>query len=174
MSDSVHILSCFFGWMFLASGGMKLYAYRDFVLHLASFRVAPLRVCQAMALGIPAAEVAVGGLLFAAPSKFYPAIGGLALLAGFTVFVAWALKSGAQAACFCFGKDDQEITSATLYRNLLLVGLMAGLLLMATKEHAPLDAAPQVLGAAYAATALLLFLSAIELISLRQLKVAGS
>lgn len=68
---------------------------------------------------VPAGELFAAGLLLARPALGSGAA--LALLIGFSVFLAWRLRRGTPGGCACFGGGpDRPLGPAALVRNALL------------------------------------------------------
>src|SRR5687768_5706644 len=78
------------------------------------------------AVGVPVAELALAAALVLAPG--WGAVFALALLAGFTTFLARAVRAGVQVGCNCFGSARRAPVSwIELARNacLAVAGLVA-------------------------------------------------
>jgi len=168
MESVFHVFACALGWMFLLSGGLKVRSHRDFLYHLASLRVAPPWACKAASVLVPASEIAIGGLLLLASNKAPALLAGLVMLCAFTAYVAWLLASDREVSCFCFGNDEEPTTRLTLYRNMLLLGTTGGLLAL-WDGSVPLSTPLYWLGAIHGATTLLVFLSAMQILTQRAL-----
>jgi uncharacterized membrane protein YphA (DoxX/SURF4 family) len=91
-------------------------AFRDFVESLSALGV-PARAPLAHA--VVAAEISAIVLLVLVPSAGFPLA--MALVVGFTVVVARAIRSGVRVACRCFGASQTALGPAHLVRNLLLL-----------------------------------------------------
>ncbi|HET7489547.1 MAG TPA: MauE/DoxX family redox-associated membrane protein [Acidimicrobiales bacterium] len=98
---------------------------------------------------LPWAEVAVGAMLVTGVGMPFTALAAAALVAGFTGMVALRLVLGQPAPCGCFGETSpRPIGTATLVRNLILLGAAAGAVLTAGEGGGPVAAAAGVAGAA--------------------------
>lgn len=83
-----------------------------------------LRVPRALALALPAAELAVAVALVVAPG--WGGVAAFALLAGFTTVLARLVVSGRPVACRCFGGlSTKPVSALTLARNGVLLALAA-------------------------------------------------
>ncbi len=80
--------------------------------------VAPLGVT------VPLAELAVAVALLAGPTRTWGALGATALLAGFSLAIAWNLARGRTPDCHCFGQlHSSPAGPSTLARNASLIAL---------------------------------------------------
>ncbi len=96
---------------------------------------APERLAGGLALGIPLVELAISGLLLAAPTAAYGAVGALVLLAIFSAAIGWNLARGRTPDCHCFGQLHSAPAGwRTLARNGVLAGIAAIALVGAIEE----------------------------------------
>jgi uncharacterized membrane protein YphA (DoxX/SURF4 family) len=73
---------------------------------------------------VPWVEIVLGALLVAQVGGPWTPLGALALLAAFTVAVAWHLLRGDRVPCACFGeRSSKPVDAVTLSRNLALCAL---------------------------------------------------
>jgi hypothetical protein len=104
--------------------------------HLPEGVVAPL------AVAVPVVELALAAALVLAPGWALPlALGGTVLLLGaFTIWMAWVRARGLRVSCGCFGPGGSRIGARTIGRNLLLLGLAVGglVLVLAGRASSPL------------------------------------
>jgi peroxiredoxin len=92
---------------------------------LPGFGIPPWLV-RPVAIGLPAAELAVTVSLLPASTAWYGALAAVGLLAAFTGAVAYQLARGRRPDCNCFGRlQAKPIGPSTLVRNLALLGLAA-------------------------------------------------
>ncbi|HLI51169.1 MAG TPA: MauE/DoxX family redox-associated membrane protein [Thermomicrobiaceae bacterium] len=109
--------------VFLVSGITKLadrdgsrQAFVDFGL--------PLQLAGPFGLLLPLAELAIAMALLPAPSAWYAALGGCALLLVFMLAIGVTLAHGRRPDCHCFGQVHSEpIGVSTLMRNGLLLAI---------------------------------------------------
>lgn len=79
-----------------------------------------------LALVLPWAELALGGLLAAGVGHPWTALAAFALLAGFTAAVALRLARGQAVPCGCFGETSPEpVGPDTVVRNVVLLAVAA-------------------------------------------------
>ena len=101
---------------------------------IANFGV-PGRFAGAVAIALPAAELAVAGLLIPARTAAFGAVGALVLLAIFSVAIAWNLAHGRTPDCHCFGQLHSAPAGwRALARNGVLAGIAAIALVGAIEE----------------------------------------
>ena len=116
------------GILFLFSATAKLAGIDAFEIYLFSFGWFSLGTAYLLARLVIAAEYTLGILLIA---NFYPRLafwGALAMLAGFTVFLAVLALSGNRDNCNCFGEWVNLSPVQSIWKNL---GMLAILLLSA-------------------------------------------
>jgi hypothetical protein len=159
----------FVGFLFLYSGAVKMLSWGRFVKQVLSFGLLPRPLAFLVAGLIPPVEAAAGVLLLAGIAAV-PVLAGLtALLTGFTLFVLWVLAAKKDFTCFCFGEADSgKITRVTLSRNLALLAILgAGLALTLARPSAPAEIWDRILIAGYGLSSVFIFLSAVQLASIR-------
>ena len=116
------------GILFLFSATAKLAGIDAFEIYLFSFGWFSLGTAYLLARLVIAAEYTLGILLIA---NFYPRLafwGALAMLAGFTVFLAVLALAGNRDNCNCFGEWVNLSPVQSIWKNL---GMLALLLLSA-------------------------------------------
>jgi uncharacterized membrane protein YphA (DoxX/SURF4 family) len=159
----------FVGFLFVFSGVVKMVSWRRFGKQVASFGLLPRPLVFLVAGLIPPVEAVAGGLLLAGIATV-PVLAGLtALLTGFTLFIVWVLAAKKDFSCFCFGEEDSgKITRVTLSRNLALLAILgAALALTFPSPSAPAEIWDRVLIAGYGLSSVFIFLSAVQLASIR-------
>ena len=138
-----YVFRALLGILFLLSATAKLVGIDAFELYLFSFQLFPLGLAYLLARLVIAAEFTVGILLIA---NFYPRTAfscALALLAGFSVFLAVLAAAGNRDNCNCFG----ELVNLNPVQSLLKNAGMLALLLLSVRlpafrmRHKPLWAA---------------------------------
>jgi thiol-disulfide isomerase/thioredoxin len=91
----------------------------------SSFGV-PDRLAGAVALGLPATEVAIALLLLPSSTRWYAAVAALALLLAFSAAITIAMARGKAPECHCFGQLHSTPAGwTTLARNAVLAALAA-------------------------------------------------
>ncbi|MEJ6009359.1 MauE/DoxX family redox-associated membrane protein [Novosphingobium aquae] len=76
------------------------------------------------AVTLPLVELAIAAALIISPTAFAGALAAALMLAGFAVVIIVSLAQGRRPSCNCFGQlGASPIGPATLFRNLLLMGL---------------------------------------------------
>ncbi len=84
----------------------------------------PAVLAGTLGIAIPLAELGVAGALIASPTRISGALGATALLAGFSLAIAWNLARGRAPDCHCFGQlHSSPAGPATLLRNAGLIVL---------------------------------------------------
>ncbi|MEV0157537.1 MauE/DoxX family redox-associated membrane protein [Micromonospora sp. NPDC050686] len=121
--------------------------HRDFRRSLDGYAFLPPRARGAVAVTVPAAELAVAGLLAVPRSAWLGWLAATALLTCFTAGTGWALTRGRAVRCACFGPGGRLVAGRHLARDLALTGLAA----VGAATAAP--AAPTVAAAAVAVPA---------------------
>ena len=109
----------------------------------------PASLVAPLGVAVPLAELAVAVALIAGPTRTWGALGALALLAGFSLAIAWNLARGRTPDCHCFGQlHSSPAGPGTLARNAALIAL-AGF--VASQADLALTAAAAAAGFAFAA-----------------------
>lgn len=110
--------------VFLVSAVSKLRGRRYFRGFADSLRpIAPPRLTKVTAAAVAAAE-AVCVLLLALPATArYGSLLAVALLAAFTLAAGWAVGTGRQLSCRCFGSQARPLSPRHVLRNVLLLAL---------------------------------------------------
>ena len=119
------------GILFLCSATAKLVDIDSFEMYLFSFGWFSLGASYLLARLVIAAEYALGLLLI---GNFYPRLafwGSLAMLGGFSLFLAGLLLTGRQDNCHCFGEWVDLNPAQSLLKN---AGMLALLLLGARMQ----------------------------------------
>jgi hypothetical protein len=171
----IAVLQWWLGWFL---GPLLAYAAMAKFLGLGSFReqVASLGLpsnflAWVIALAVPAVEAALALLLLAGFAPVIAFSGTVGLLLVFTGFVAWVVVFQKQVVCYCFGGEGEAISTATIYRNVVLLALaISGLggSLTHDPEDVVLSAWPALVSSCYGVSAGLLFLTGFKLASLWQ------
>ena len=123
-----YVFRALLGILFLCSATAKLVGIDAFELYVFGFGWFSLGTSYLLARLVIAAEYALGILLIA---NFYPRLafwGSLALLCGFTVFLAGLLLAGNHDNCHCFGEWVDLNPVQSLLKN---AGMLVLLLLSA-------------------------------------------
>jgi hypothetical protein len=112
------------GGMFVASGASKFLQSEEFAAALRLSRL-PEAVVTVLSFALPALEIALAGWLFlAAPADLPGAfLACLALLAVFTLWMAWVGARKLTVRCGCFGGGGGYVGVQTIGRNLLLMAV---------------------------------------------------
>ena len=109
--------------LFAVAGAAKL-ADRDGAAEAARGFGVPARAAGAVALLLPLAELALAAALVPPATAPYAALAAAALLLGFALAIARAMRAGAAPDCHCFGQlHSAPAGRATLLRNGLLAAL---------------------------------------------------
>jgi len=115
------LLACVFG----LAAAAKLTSRSGLRVTLADFGL-PWRMTRIGAIVLPAAELTVTGLLVAAPTARWGALGALVLLAAFCAAIGRLLLRGERPDCGCLGVvRPTPIGRGTLVRNGVLAALAA-------------------------------------------------
>jgi hypothetical protein len=132
----------------LTLGGALLVAASAKSLSMEEFRAAlrlsylPSPLVSLLAVGIPLVEIALALMLVL--GRGLALLAGLiaagALLAGFTLWVAWVLVRGLRIRCACFGSGSAEVRWWSLARNLMLLGIAAVATIAAAQSTSALPA----------------------------------
>jgi hypothetical protein len=91
------------GWVLVAAGAGKLTGWAEFRRGLEAGRLLPGPLAAAVAVVLPPAELAAGGLVLLAPQPRALAAAGL-LLTAFAVYQAELRQRGGDADCHCYGR----------------------------------------------------------------------
>jgi peroxiredoxin/uncharacterized membrane protein YphA (DoxX/SURF4 family) len=109
--------------VFAVAGAAKLADRPAFRSTIAGFGV-PAGAAAALAVTLPALELAAAAALLAAPAARAGAALAVALLAVFSAAILWNLARGRRPDCRCFGQlSASPIGAATLLRNVALAAL---------------------------------------------------
>ncbi|MEU6769523.1 MauE/DoxX family redox-associated membrane protein [Streptomyces sp. NPDC046853] len=101
--------------MFVISTVTKLRDLPALAEHIESTVRLPMRFAPALARAVVAAEaVVVAALVLAGRIGFLSA---LAVLAGFTLYLAHVIRSGRAASCGCTGSSGADVSGIHLVRN---------------------------------------------------------
>ena len=122
-----YVFRALLGILFLLSATSKLTGIDDFEMYLFSFGWFSLGSSYLLARLVIAAEYTLGLLLI---GNFYPRLafwGSLAMLGGFSLFLAGLLLAGRQDNCHCFGEWVDLNPAQSLLKNAgMLVLLLPG------------------------------------------------
>ena len=124
----IYVFRALLGILFLISATAKLAGIDAFELYLFGFGWFPLGTAYLLARLVIAAEYTLGILLIA---NFWPKLafwGSLAMLGGFSIFLAALLLAGNHDNCHCFGEWVDLNPAQSLAKN---AGMLALLLLSA-------------------------------------------
>lgn len=147
------VLAVVFGWAGISKLGARPRTAR-------TFRALGLPAAGALAVAVPAVELALAVGLVVAPG--WAAAGALALLAAFSVFLARAVHAGVEVGCGCFGSSgDDPVSFVELVRNGLL-GVAAVLALATPAPVTPGLPAVLVAGLGVAIAGLVLALAEVK------------
>jgi uncharacterized membrane protein len=118
------------GALFIYAGIRKLLEPEVFAVLIDAFGILPSEIVEALALILPALEVAAGLALLVDIQGSLAVVAGLLVL--FVGFLAYALQMGLDVDCGCFGPQDLEARAfhglgAALYRDLAMLTVVAGL-----------------------------------------------
>lgn len=125
----IYVFRALLGILFLCSATAKLIGIDAFELYLFGFGWFPLGTSYLLARLVIAAEYTLGILLIA---NFWPKLafwGSLAMLGGFSIFLAALLLAGNHDNCHCFGEWVDLNPAQSLAKNagmLVLLLLSAG------------------------------------------------
>ena len=112
------------GILFLLSATAKLAGIDDFELYLFSFGWFSLGTCYLLARLLIAAEYTLGILLIANFCPKPALWGSVALLAGFSLFLAGLLLAGHNDNCHCFGEWVDLNPAQSLLKNAAILALL--------------------------------------------------
>lgn len=101
---------------------------------LADFGV-PARFRRLLAIGLPAAELLVAVFLLGPTTKWWGALGALALLVGFLSVIAFALRRGVAPPCHCFGRIHSAPIGRSTLARIAVLAAMAGVVLVTGQDH---------------------------------------
>jgi hypothetical protein len=102
--------------------------------HLPEGAIGPVGVAA------PALELALALALLLAPARWLPlAFAAVVLLLGaFTAWMGWVRAHGLRVRCGCFGSGGGQVGPRTVGRNLVLLALALGGLVLAGQTRSPL------------------------------------
>ena len=106
--------------VFLYSGYIKVRSPLEFAAALSGYKLFPDSFIFPMATYFPWLEIALGVLFLVGWKIRWVAIGGSALLLGFTVLLTVTYFRGIDADCGCFGFGDR-ISPRTIARDALIL-----------------------------------------------------
>jgi hypothetical protein len=118
------------GILFIQAGALKLFEPEVFAVLIDAFGLVPQNLLLAVAVCLPALEVAAGVALL------FDIQGSLAVVAGllvlFSLILGYGLKMGLNVDCGCFGPQDLEARAfhgleTSLVRDLALLAVVAWL-----------------------------------------------
>ncbi len=118
------------GALFIYAGIRKLWEPEVFAVLIDAFGIVPSNFIEAVALVLPALEVAAGLALLVDIQGSLAVVAGLLVL--FSGILVYALQMGLNVDCGCFGPQDIEARAfhglgAALYRDLAMLTVVAGL-----------------------------------------------
>ena len=119
-----YVFRALLGILFLLSATAKLVGIDNFELYVFSFGWFPLGTAYLLSRLLIAAEYTLGILLLA---NFWPRLsfwGSLAMLAGFTLFLAVLAAGGNQDNCNCFGEWIHLTPAQSIWKNLGMLALL--------------------------------------------------
>jgi Methylamine utilisation protein MauE len=152
-----------FGLLFVSAAFHKLRSLAGFAEVFRAYRLVPDGAAR-LAWLVPALELTVGAGLLMRASRAGACAAGAALLVTYATAIAINLQRGRRdLACGCGGPDERRpIAAWMVWRNLLLAGLLAALLL--PWRVRPLAAADALTIGAGTAVAALLYMSLEQLL----------
>jgi uncharacterized membrane protein YphA (DoxX/SURF4 family)/thiol-disulfide isomerase/thioredoxin len=119
----VPICSFVLAAVFATAGAAKLRDLKGSREAMEGFGV-PASLVAPLGVAVPLAELAVAVTLLVGPTRTWGALGALALLAGFSLAIAWNLALGRTPDCHCFGQlHSSPAGPRTLVRNAALIAL---------------------------------------------------
>ena len=100
----------------------------------------PAAIVGPVGVALPALELALAIALLLVPSRALPvAFGATVLLLGaFTAWMGWVRARRLRVRCGCFGPDGGEVGGRTIGRNIALLALALGGLLLTARVQTPL------------------------------------
>jgi uncharacterized membrane protein YphA (DoxX/SURF4 family) len=130
--------------LFLYAGFAKLVDVRAFAVDIANYRILPAILDAPLAATLPGIEIACGVGLLGGRTARAAATLATGLLVTFTVAAAQALARDINIDCGCFGSVRAPVTMATVGRDVLLVALAIGAVVLAPTpdEKAPRGRSP--------------------------------
>lgn len=127
----VWILRAVLGGLFVFAGAAKLRDPVAFAIEIGNYRLWP-ELAPYLAATLPAVEIACGLGLLLLPLKWRrsAALAVCGVMVAFTAAVASTLVRGINIDCGCFGGDSTPVTGLTVARDLALIAMAGGLLLL--------------------------------------------
>jgi uncharacterized membrane protein YphA (DoxX/SURF4 family) len=122
--------------LFLYAGISKMADLHGFAVDIANYRVLPEALVSLVAATTPGIEIVAGLCLLPAQTLRAAAWLIFIMLSAFTAAVAQALVRGINIECGCFGVSRDPVTTATLFRDLALLGGAALLLWLSRAPRA--------------------------------------
>ena len=150
MRDVAAVSTSFVAVLFVYAGIAKILSRRAFARDLLLVPYLPRSLSRFVAMAIPVFELVIGGgLLF---GMAWAKIAAMLALSLFSIVALVAHVRDQKVPCNCFGADlSEQLSLATIARNVALVGVMAATL------HAAGSQSP-ILAGTYGLIAFLLFL----------------
>src|SRR5215212_2468732 len=109
---------------------------------LAALRLSHLPASSIARIGVavPAIELTLALALLLAPPQWLPLVflAAALVLGAFTARMGWVRARRLRVRCGCFGPGDGQVGSRTIGRNLLLLALALGGLVLASQTRTPL------------------------------------
>jgi uncharacterized membrane protein YphA (DoxX/SURF4 family) len=121
------IIRFLIGGLFIASGVLKLLDPAAFAWNIYQYGLVPRPLINPLAVGLPAVEIVAGAGLVMNSRWSFGAVAGMLVL--FMALLAYALISGLQVDCGCFGPGEPG--PAGLRSALLRDAVMLGALVLA-------------------------------------------
>jgi uncharacterized membrane protein YphA (DoxX/SURF4 family) len=121
------IIRFLIGGLFVASGVLKLLDPAAFAWNIYQYGLVPRPLINPLAVGLPAVEIVAGAGLVMNSRWSFGAVAGMLVL--FMALLAYALISGLQVDCGCFGPGEPG--PAGLRSALLRDAVMLGALVLA-------------------------------------------
>jgi hypothetical protein len=127
------------GAVFLVAATEKVLRSEEFfaalrLSHLPAGSIAPIGIA------VPVLEVTLALALLLAPATWLPHVFGatVLILGVFVAWMGWVRARGLSVRCGCFGPDGGHVGPRTIGRNLLLLALALGGLVLAGQTRTPL------------------------------------
>jgi hypothetical protein len=140
----------FWSWLLLALqvmlSAVLLVAATEKILRSEEFFAAlrlshlPAGSIRPIGVAVPALELMLALALLLAPARWLPLAFGVAalVLGAFTAWMGWVRARRLRVRCGCFGPGGGYVGPRTIGRNLLLLGLAFGGLVLAGQTRSPL------------------------------------
>jgi putative oxidoreductase len=108
----------YIGGLFIYASMYKINYPAEFAESIASYQIVPYFLINFLAVVLPWIELVCGSLMVAGIRPRFAALMLFALLSVFTVAIAVTLVRGVPIGCGCFHSIEDQISIATLFRDL--------------------------------------------------------